>query len=294
MLGSVEMNFNTSYRQVNVESGEISELLDPISTSQTQKGKRCAYGSPLVATIVGGIARIGQACCNHWDCPLCGLKRAAQEYRRIVYGAEELAQQHPLYFITLTCRGRECSIEEAEENYLVWTNRLLTNCRTHATRKGKYWAYVQVTERQKKTRRHPHSHIITTFLPDDAKSTGKRGDNEEYASAWFSRANHTAGLGSQHKISTVGNASAVSRYVAKYLFKDSMQETFPKNWRRIRYSRNYPIPPDAIVQFAKQLGSPADWNEVAKQKTVFEVTDRAFFEMAAKRIHNVVYTGNAT
>jgi len=113
---------------------------------------KCDYGAPLVAYIVGGRGFLRQGNCNHWDCGRCGVIRAKTEYRRVVDGCELLAQEHKLYFITITCRGREMPIETAEEKYLEWTNRLLTNCRTVAKRKSIHFAYVQITERQKKTR----------------------------------------------------------------------------------------------------------------------------------------------
>ena len=79
--------------------------LDLLSTSQTAV-VRCVFGAPMVAMIVAGRATIGQACCNHWECPACGVKRARQEYRRIVAGCETLAIDHKLYFLTITCRGK--------------------------------------------------------------------------------------------------------------------------------------------------------------------------------------------
>jgi hypothetical protein len=261
--------------------------LDLLSTSQT-KPYFCPFGAPLVAIIISGVAAIRQTCCNHWECPICGGVRAKQEYHRIVYGAEKLSEKHKLYFWTLTCRGRELSLKDAEENYYAWTNVLLTNARTKAKRANLYWAYVQVTERQKKTRAHPHSHCITSFLPDDAVGTTDRLGRTVYVSRWFSAANDTAGLGNQHRISKIDSPEAVSRYVAKYLFKDSAKDVFPPKWKRVRYSQNYPKPPEVAPDFSLVLRTRREWDKVGTMPVIWKMTDMNTAEYARHRIGNVV------
>lgn len=261
--------------------------LDPLSTSQTRPSI-CPFGAPFVASIIGGEGRIFQSCCNHWECPTCGETRARQEYARIVNGCEVLAIDHKLYFWTLTCRGKEISLEEAEESYYAWTNILLTNARTVARRKNLYWAYVQVTERQKKTRRHPHSHIITTFLPPDASEQARQKHGESYVSRWFSMANASAGLGSQHRISEVQSAAAVSRYVAKYMFKETMNETFPPKWKRVRYSQNFPKLPERHADLIIVLRSPADWRHADLENVTWATENNTIYRMAQHRIGRVI------
>jgi len=205
----------------------------------------------------------------------------------MVWGCEVLADDHDLYFWTITCRGKECSYDEAIAHYLEWTNVLFTNARKKCKAEGGYWAYVQVTEHQKRTRSHPHSHIITTFLPSDAVRTGKDASNAVYASAWFARANYTAGLGSQHKLSGIRSAEAVSRYVAKYLFKDSISETWPPKWKRIRYSQNWPHPPTRVADFVCVLRSQSDWRTAAESGCVFVCETYTDFEISRHRMANI-------
>jgi len=260
--------------------------LDPLSTLQT-RAFICPFGAPFVAAILSDEGRIFQSCCNHWECPCCGVVRARQEYARIVHGCEVLAVKHKLYFWTLTCRGREITLEEAEKNYYAWTNRLLTNARTKADRAEIFWAYVQVTERQKKSRRHPHSHIITTFLPEDAEVSRDEFGHDVLISSWFSSANESAGLGSQHRISLVKDASAVSRYVAKYMFKDTMQESFPPKWKRVRYSRNFPKLPEKSAEMIIVLRSPADWRHADMTPVTWNADNDMIYQIAAHRIARV-------
>lgn len=263
-----------SAETVDTETGEL--LLKDIL---------CAYGAPLVAYVCEGRGYIAQSCCNHWSCPCCGVARARQEYGRIVYGCELLALNHKLYFWTLTCRGREIPLEVAEEMYYAWTNVLLTNARTKAKREAIYWAYVQVTERQKKTRAHPHSHIITTFLPHDVQVTADAMGKPVLVSKWFTRANETAGLGAQHKITEVASPQAVARYVAKYLFKDTMRDVFPPKWKRVRYSRNFPRREAIPLEFSVLLQSPRDWLTLERRAHWFECGTRAIFELAKRHCH---------
>lgn len=262
-------------------------LLDQLSTSQT-KWARCIYGAPLVALIFNGRSTIQQSCCNHWDCPACGQARARQEYRKIVWGAEVLHDEdHKLYFWTITCRGRELSYDDAMAGYYEWTNKLLTSARLKAQRAASYWAYVQVTEHQQKTRAHPHSHIIITYCPTDAVQKSGEGRSLALSSEWFKQANIRAGLGVQCRISAVGDASAVSRYIAKYLFKASMTEVWPSKWKRVRYSRNWPTPPHIPVDVAITLLRPQDWRHAAAEQTEWICADDRIYEIASKRLANI-------
>jgi len=136
------------------KDGGTPPSLDLFSISQ----KICIYSAPFIAVIEGKKGRIIQANCNHWDCPRCGILRAKHEYGRIVNGAKLLGETHALYFYTFTCRGKTLPIHKAQKDYLLWTNRLLSNMRAMCRKEGGTWAYVQVTERQK--RGHPHSHLI--------------------------------------------------------------------------------------------------------------------------------------
>lgn len=238
----------------------------------------CINGAPFIAIKkVGKAYSVVQGCCDSWTCPRCGQIRAKREYGRMVAGCRELAQGHDLYFLTLTCRGKELSLEDSQAHYLEWTNRLLTALRTRAKRDGKPWHYAQVTERQQ--RGHPHSHLITTFWPHDLREgsrTSWKLIDGEYApvqrqalrSDWLQERCISAGLGDQYDISKVRDAEAASRYVAKYLFKSSIFEThWPKNWRRIRYSRSFPKLPETEIE-AFPLIKNSDWRRLARLAVV--------------------------
>jgi len=264
-----------------------SAFLDLFSTSPTTEdlwSEFCTYRAPYFAYKKrDNVYGVVQGCCNHWDCPKCGITRAKQEYGRIVEGCRTLAKQHDLFFITVTCRGKELSANEADNRYLEWTSRLLDALRIQTKRSNGYWCYVQVTERQKRS--HPHSHILTTFRPPDLEQGHKRTysrDNQGglhwenvkcFRSEYLQARVVGAGLGEQYDISQVETVEGASRYVAKYMFKPEMfSAKFPPNWKRVRYSQNFPKlaerETDAFV-----LLSLADWDNLAKLATVVQVSD---------------------
>lgn len=214
---------------------------------------------------------IKRGCCNRWDCPRCGTEVAKSHYGRIVEGTKKFdAQEENLYFLTLTCRGREMTLDEAMENYYKWTNIFLTAARTMATRSKQFWAYAQVTEFQK--RGHPHSHLITTFKPSDLIKTDERRKNGDfiYRSDWIGQQVIRSGLGSQYDISPVKSPEGASRYVAKYMFKPTMfTAEYPRHWRRVRYSRNWPKMPEKETD-AKILMTHQDWLILASDAVIVE------------------------
>lgn len=269
--------------------GLSEELSDQIAMALEQsfgiQEERCKRGAPFIyvkSATVGAL--VIQGSCNDWTCPRCGQIRARAEYGRIVEGARKLNEDgHALYFWTLTCRGAEMPLAEAEANYLTWTNRLLTSARTKATRASKFWAYAQVTERQE--RLHPHSHLIASYCPPDAVPyakgetlpNGRAAKHDCLWSVWFRDANVKAGLGVECDISLINSPVGVATYVSKYLFKDAMVTQWGKGWRRVRYSRSYPKIEHPKALDAYPLLTGADWARAGRENAVITCMDNASF-----------------
>lgn len=279
-------------------AGNVSEALQSdiefeLEQSHALQARRCENGAPFIFFVDGaGRPRVVQGCCNNWLCKRCGQIRARHEYGRIVHGSQVLHDAgHDLYFVTITCRGREISAEQADADYLKWTNRLLTSMRRDM--RGAAWAYAQVTERQQKTRPHPHSHFITTYEPADAVPTMrvKNGvPRQVIISTRFDLLNERAGLGPQHEITLIDNPTAVAVYVSKYLFKDSISTVWPRGWRRVRYSRSWPKLPVEKPEIAYPLIKISDWHRMAAEyNTVFADSEVTYEAALARRIDVVVY-----
>jgi len=142
----------------------------------------------------------------------------------------------------------------------------------------------------------PHSHLLTTFEPGDlyagsvTKWRKKQGALESYQkdairSEWLSNAVVRSGLGEQYDISLVRSEAAASRYVAKYMFKQTaFAADWPKGWKRVRYSQTFPKLPelksDAFVLLTWQ-----DWNELGRRAVTVTCADEDTFEYAAWKLH---------
>jgi len=249
-----------------------AEIDFQIEQSYAVQVAHCEHHAPAIFYIDGaGKARVVEGCCNSWECRRCGQIRARHEYTRIVSGASDLENDgHELFFMTLTCLGKELSLEAAERDYNLWSNRLLTAMRAKCVRKTKkhepeFWCYAGVTERQK--RGHPHSHILTTYAPNDGVFVkkgerdpfGRKAKHDNIYSEWFRKEVVKVGFGQECEISPVRSAAGAASYVSKYLFKDAVSERWPKGWRRVRYSQNYPKLSHTKNDTAIPLIKHADW-----------------------------------
>lgn len=296
---------------VTSDNNAVCTNLDLYSISQTSELANVTYAavSPVLFCINHApffawsnddkSYTVAQGNCHSWSCPRCGQIRAKQEYWKIVNGCTALAATHDLYFITVTCRGKEMSLEQSEAGYLTWTNKLLTACRTRAMRSAQAWHYVQITERQK--RGHPHSHILTTYKPHDLYD----GEKDHWTmidskptleklpalrSDWFEQRCVSAGLGNQYDISQVRSAEATAKYVSKYLFKATMFDTtWLPHWRRVRYSQSFPSQ-EKPESDAMLLLTAADWYSLASTALVVNPQSEAARDECIKQLrgHDVL------
>lgn len=80
----------------------------------------------------------------------------------------------------------------------------------------------------------------------------------------------SAGLGEQYDISEVAQIEAASRYVAKYMFKPAQfLSIYPKNWKRVRYSRSWPKLPERKTD-AFVVMKIEDWGLLASLAVVVD------------------------
>jgi len=270
----------------------IRETEALIEEAELAQAPRCENGAPYIFFIGGdGRARIVEGCCNDWTCPRCGIKRAKKEYGRMVHGAKELHKRGlSLYFVTLTCRGKELNVKDAEAGYLDWTDKALTAMRNRCKRHGGYWCYSSVTERQK--RDHPHSHYQMTWIPDDAVPhskgdwvpNGAKAKHDCLYSQWLTDAAVSAGLGRMTDISEVHSPVGVAVYQAKYMFKDAARTVWPPRWKRVRYSRNWPKLPVQKPIMAFPLVRAADWRKLEALDITVYADSEATLEAAYARL----------
>lgn len=305
--------FGTSQKDVP-SSPSLKEQINRLRSKR--KSEKCINNAPYICIPPenGKAGRIFQGCCNSWTCPRCGLMRANEEYARICQGTSELHKMgYDLYEITITCKG-EISSSDAEKEYLENTNRLLSVFRAHVKKNEGFWAYCQVTERQR--RKHPHSHFIMTCIPSDAYPIKqhyelycqqvkelneiipvemrysprelKDIDSSELFSMWFVIKCWQAGLGVQCHISRVRSVKAIAMYLAKYMFKAALQTKWPKGWKRIRYSQNWPKLDNESNPNAFPVLTREDWFKVSRITGLLVTDDPAVYERCLLRgVYNI-------
>lgn len=270
---------NAAFSGLDLLSTSHEDVLKSADFALVEPTTRCIKHAPYICFVDNtNRANLVQGCCNSWTCPRCGIMRAKVEYGRVVQGAKMLKERGAkLYMHTWTCRGKELEISDAEANYGKWTNLMLNACRDRAKSQKHDWTYAQVTERQK--RAHPHSHILTSFLPSDAviktvkkwDKSGKYIDRQVYTSVWYENRLKSAGLGNQYDITEVRDLVGAAVYCAKYFFKDTMFIEWPKHWKRVRYAQSWPKHPDRKPpEIAFAIIRRSDWDKIdALNRKVF-------------------------
>jgi len=112
----------------------------------------------------------------------------------------------------------------------------------------------------------------------------------DYHSEWLMLASVNAGLGVQARISIVDTVEGCARYVAKYLFKDCMGETWPKGWKRIRYSKSWPKLPDSKNPRAFAILSAWDWYLAGDSGTLITRSGRVYERARRQGLTNVTFS----
>jgi hypothetical protein len=113
-------------------------------------------------------------------------------------------------------------------------------------------------------------------------------DTDEF-SAWLQLSSVKAGLGVQARLSLADDPIATAKYIAKYLFKQTMSDVWPKGWKRVRYSHTWPKLPQSSAKSAFPVFTAYDWSKVAKLDGVIETSSEDVYERALLRqCYNVV------
>lgn len=219
---------------------------------------QCTAQTPTIIVKTETSTLAYRASCNSWNCPACSQRRAKKEYARIVGGIDKLDEisEYPLFFITLTAQSNKTqSQSDALENYGYQTNRLMSAIRMRSVRELDFSPYyVAVTELQR--RGYPHTHMLISgyvrrsFYERSVHSWSlahgyrQRTERLVIGDRWLEQSLTRSGFGNQYDIQFARSSGGLSRYLAKYLFKSLPDQVFPRNWRRVRYSKNFPKLPE--------------------------------------------------
>lgn len=188
-----------------------------------------------------------QPSCKQWKCPACAQSNRKRWALRAHYGYTVLAADScPLYFATVTSHEKIRTVAESQRVFRdAWPD---LRKRMNRAAPGLAWFGIPEHHRDGVL----HFHFITDaplqerWLKDNARGVGfgYMADVELIQSAW-----RTAG------------------YVLKYLGKDLGLLNWPKFYRRVRTSRNWPALPE------RELPPDVDIIKIPAHETLAEVVD---------------------
>lgn len=169
-----------------------------------------------------------KARCKKWDCPYCGKVNAHQHWIRILNGCNQLLHQgQELSFITFTSHEKLKTTESCLFVHRQGWQKLKERFRRKIkSASGNPLSYVVIPEFHKDRRLHWHGII-----------------NGNISSRWLKDNARQCGYGYQCKSSKMDNAIQATNYSTKYLIKSIGLQDYPRNMRRIAYSKSFPSKP---------------------------------------------------
>ncbi len=179
---------------------------------------------PLMVAKHAGIhqAIIYRPNCKKWSCPYCSQQRGRWFMAMAGYGHDELkAEGHDLGFMTITSHAK---VRTLKRGIFVWRKawrKLLRRIK----RQTEHLAYLQIPEQHKSGAYHVH--LMTTAT---------------VSQRWIKDNAIQCGFGYIADFEEIMDAKKAAWYVSKYLTKDSHKLQWPKFFRRVNTSRNWPRP----------------------------------------------------
>jgi len=159
--------------------------------------------------------------CGQWNCPYCAEKRKNEWFMRAYAGVKDLAAEGlPVGFITLTSRGGKGRTRDAAlMAFKVGWPRL--------SRRVKYaqgrLSYLLVPEQHKNG--IIHAHVLA---------------NNALSKRWWKDNAYQSGLGYMVDVGSVLDPASGALYVVKYIGKQLELKDWPKGFRRVRASQDWP------------------------------------------------------
>jgi len=164
--------------------------------------------------------------CGSWSCPSCAEINRKLWAFKAQHGANVLQEQNPdipLQFVCLTSHEKLSPQASISVLPKAWPK-----IRKRAGRaSGLELVYFAVPERHKSGKLHLHA-IVRVDLPE----------------RWWKDVPRACGMGYMNDAGELTGATPAALYVSKYLSKTLVEESWPKNHRRVRKSNNWPALPE--------------------------------------------------
>jgi hypothetical protein len=185
--------------------------------------------APGRPTLVARHAETGTAItfkprCKSWSCPACGAINAQLWAHHARHGIQALQDAgEAVNFVTLTSHralDAAATVHVFTHAWPMLRKRIRRAC-------GRDTAYMLVPERHQDGRLHAHLLTNARMALRDWKSDAAG-----------------VGLGYMVDVRPVEHAAFAAHYVTKYLTKDAQCGAWPRGFRRVRCSRNWPKAPE--------------------------------------------------
>lgn len=178
--------------------------------------------------------------CRSWRCPACAKVNKALWTIRAHEGAKSIMEcEKPLYFMTVTSHEKLT----ADQTLWVWPSawgKLRDKMKYKA---GGAFYYLMVPEHHEDGRLHVHA--------IESAGVGR---------TWLKRAARESGLGYMDDETLLKSPRGAAHYTSKYLGKSLECCDWPKGFRRVRASRNWPKLPEQPL--------PEGWNFTPLEKSI--------------------------
>ena len=158
--------------------------------------------------------------CNSWNCPYCAERKKAEWFLHAYSGSSALLEQEKtIAMLTLTARGGAGRTVTAS---LRQFKRSWPKLRKRIRYAEGYFSYIAMPEHHESGLMHLH--VICNFRQSEH---------------WLHDNAFESGLGYQAKKTPITDASQTAAYVTKYIAKSLERSDWPRNFRRVRTSRNW-------------------------------------------------------
>jgi len=161
--------------------------------------------------------------CGSWACPYCADLNRDEYAWRAIWGARHLSPHlPPLQFVTVTHRGYVSNAKAIIIFRLSWP-KLIRRITYAQDQKPEY---MLVPEHHKSGKMH--AHFIITAVP--------------HSQHWYHDQAFFSGLGYMARVKEVESPEKAGWYIHKELTKQLEGKKWPKEFRRVRLSRGWPLP----------------------------------------------------
>lgn len=188
---------------------------------------------------------ISKARCKLWTCPYCKYINREEHYNRVAAGLSVLSKRgYEFTFTTITCHEKWRGYNASLKNWRANKDKFLARYRRHVKANYAYAPeYVYIPE----THEDGTIHIHGIF-------------SGRISTRWFKDNARACGLGYMAESDELKSVLQAVNYCTKYITKQMGQEQPTKGFRRINYSRGFPV--------KARISSEMEWRTLRPEEAI--------------------------